>query len=464
MKTTVEKKQDSKSTTLINPFKNKSDDKKKSFSHLDGLQRIADNSTVVQGIQGLQQIANNSTVVQRTLGLQEATDNRVNNKFDTNEKKNVVSGNQVENETGMPDKLKTGIEDLSGIAMDSVKVHYNSEKPSQLQALAYTQGTNIYLGQGQEKHLPHESWHVVQQMQGRVKQNKQVKGVSINDDRNLENEADEMGKRSLNLPQSAGKKKKKKNLEKSNSLSPTSQLVAQLNGNPTITHETTVKAPNDTNLERTDVGVGEDVAFSGSAEGKWTATGGTPTASIVNDDFFFWTAPNREETVTIKLEVGSKSATVDIDVIEPDSITITKNRDMPIPAGVAGVGMELTFNYHPMTVSFGNVEAKEVSGPASKITGYFKTPFPPDKTKHDSGDTFSFINEDNKDSVEDQAGMVLATKPYTHGTLKWKIPNNFRVDGETGDGKEFTKVKQSFTIDPTGKAKVKKGHAFAERP
>ena len=71
--------------------------------------------------------------------------------------------------TGLPDNLKERIENLSGYSMDDVKVHYNSDKPTQLQAHAYTQGTDIYLAPGQEKHLPHEALHVVQQKQGRVK-------------------------------------------------------------------------------------------------------------------------------------------------------------------------------------------------------------------------------------------------------------------------------------------------------
>src|SRR6185437_10482574 len=45
--------------------------------------------------------------------------------------------------TGLPDDLKTGIENLSGYDMSDVSVHYNSAKPAQLQALAYAQGNNI---------------------------------------------------------------------------------------------------------------------------------------------------------------------------------------------------------------------------------------------------------------------------------------------------------------------------------
>lgn len=80
------------------------------------------------------------------------------------------------NNTGFSDNLKSGIENLSGISMDHLKVHYNSEKPAQLQARAYAQGSEIHVAPGQEKHLPHEAWHVVQQAQGRVKPTMQMKG------------------------------------------------------------------------------------------------------------------------------------------------------------------------------------------------------------------------------------------------------------------------------------------------
>ena len=101
-----------------------------------------------------------------------------------------------QNETGLPDNLRFGIEALSGIAMDDVKVHYNSAQPAQLNALAYAQGADIHLAPGQEKHLPHEAWHVVQQAKGRVKPTlRSAEGVVINDDAGLEREADVMGAR-----------------------------------------------------------------------------------------------------------------------------------------------------------------------------------------------------------------------------------------------------------------------------
>ncbi|GAL84526.1 hypothetical protein MYP_1754 [Sporocytophaga myxococcoides] len=101
------------------------------------------------------------------------------------------------NNTGMPDNLKSGIEAMSGLSMDGVKVHYNSDKPKQLKALAYAQGNDIFVGSGQEKHLPHEAWHVVQQKEGRVEPTRKQNGLNINDDKELENEADRMGNKAM---------------------------------------------------------------------------------------------------------------------------------------------------------------------------------------------------------------------------------------------------------------------------
>ncbi|WP_148264788.1 eCIS core domain-containing protein [Collimonas fungivorans] len=106
----------------------------------------------------------------------------------------------ISNNTGLPDNLKFGIEDLSGLSLDNVKVHYNSPQPAQLDALAYTRGTEIHVAPGQERHLPHEAWHVVQQAQGRVAPTTAVHGVALNDELGLENEADRLGAALSTMP------------------------------------------------------------------------------------------------------------------------------------------------------------------------------------------------------------------------------------------------------------------------
>lgn len=106
---------------------------------------------------------------------------------------------QKPNNTGLPDNLKAGVENLSGFSMDDVKVHYNFSQPATVQALAYTQGTDIHVAPGQEQHLPHEAWHVAQQLAGRVEPTTEVGGMPVNDNIGLEHEADMMGAKASNL-------------------------------------------------------------------------------------------------------------------------------------------------------------------------------------------------------------------------------------------------------------------------
>ena len=115
------------------------------------------------------------------------------------EDKTQIKDTSVENNTGLPDQLKSGIENISGISLNDVRVHPNSSQPGELSAHAFAQGTDIHLAPGQEKNLPHEAWHVVQQKQGRVQPTKQVgDGVNVNDHQGLEHEATQMGQRALN--------------------------------------------------------------------------------------------------------------------------------------------------------------------------------------------------------------------------------------------------------------------------
>ncbi len=102
-----------------------------------------------------------------------------------------------ENNTGMLDNLKAGVENLSGIDMSDVRAHCNSSKPVEEGALAYTRGTNIHVSPGQERHLQHEAWHVVQQKQRKVQPTMQLKDIAVNDDDVFEQEADVMGTRVL---------------------------------------------------------------------------------------------------------------------------------------------------------------------------------------------------------------------------------------------------------------------------
>lgn len=143
------------------------------------------------------------------------------------------------NNTGLPNELKSGVEQLSGVSMEDVKVNYNSNKPAQLSAHAYAQGSDIHVASGQEKHVPHEAWHVAQQKKGRVQPTTQLMGsIPVNDDKKLETEADVMGAKALQTGRSnAGVAQAKGIKDATGSGSDTFQLVQKLNleGTQTLT-------------------------------------------------------------------------------------------------------------------------------------------------------------------------------------------------------------------------------------
>jgi hypothetical protein len=102
----------------------------------------------------------------------------------------------------MPALVRAKMEDAFGVDFSSVRIHQGPQAQA-LNALAYTQGTDIHMAPGQydphgqqgQELLGHELAHVVQQAQGRVGTATQAKGVAINDDPALEHEADLMGVR-----------------------------------------------------------------------------------------------------------------------------------------------------------------------------------------------------------------------------------------------------------------------------
>ena len=137
----------------------------------------------------------------------------------------------TENRTGMPDILKSNLESMSGLDMSDLRVHRNSDMPKRMGAAAFAQGTDIHLGPGQEQHLGHEAWHVVQQKQGRVRPTMQFNSnVRINDDTSLEKEADIMG--AVASEQSTPSLFPKSKLSSAHIPSPVTQGVFTYKGNP----------------------------------------------------------------------------------------------------------------------------------------------------------------------------------------------------------------------------------------
>ncbi|MBN3924131.1 DUF4157 domain-containing protein [Nostoc sp. NMS4] len=136
-------------------------------------------------------------VIQAKLTTGQPGDEFKQDKSELVQRKEANGVQQSENKTGLPDSLKTAAENVTGVAMDDVKIHLNSDKPAQANAFAYTQAaTQVYVAPRQEEHLYHELGHIPQQKKGIVEPTiETAQGLKINDDPRLEREADVTGSR-----------------------------------------------------------------------------------------------------------------------------------------------------------------------------------------------------------------------------------------------------------------------------
>lgn len=96
------------------------------------------------------------------------------------------------NLTGIPTQMKLDLEQRSGLSFDDVRVHYNSDKPAQFLARAYTFGTQVHIGPGQERYLSHELGHVAQQKWGIVRPTGSMNGIPAAESPGLEEAADRL--------------------------------------------------------------------------------------------------------------------------------------------------------------------------------------------------------------------------------------------------------------------------------
>jgi hypothetical protein len=107
----------------------------------------------------------------------------------------------------VPAQLQSKLESSFGQDFSNVSIHANSQQAVQMNARAYTQGEQIHFAPGEfnpnsktGQHLiGHEFAHIAQQRAGVVKPTKVLpKGIAINDNQNLEQEADVLGKKAIN--------------------------------------------------------------------------------------------------------------------------------------------------------------------------------------------------------------------------------------------------------------------------
>lgn len=111
----------------------------------------------------------------------------------------------LEQQQRIPAPLRTPLEHTFQEDFSQVVIHTNSLQAAHLGALAYAQGHDIYIAPGMfhpiRQHsqmlLRHELAHVLQQRQGRVRPTGLMQGIPVNNDANLEREADAWSQKPL---------------------------------------------------------------------------------------------------------------------------------------------------------------------------------------------------------------------------------------------------------------------------
>jgi hypothetical protein len=101
-----------------------------------------------------------------------------------------VQGGKKPNKTGLPDELKEKMEQLHQFDLSKVRVHYNSDKPDLIGAVAYAEGWDIYIAPGEEHALEHELAHVIDQLKGLAKETTEIGGQAIDGRTQMEERAD----------------------------------------------------------------------------------------------------------------------------------------------------------------------------------------------------------------------------------------------------------------------------------
>ena len=113
---------------------------------------------------------------------------------------------QLKKNNTLPEKLQTNMEHSFGQDFSNINIQKNSQEAVDLDARAFTKGDSIHFAPGEfnpnsergKNLIGHEFTHVVQQRSGIVQPSRILKkGILLNEDKTLENEADYLGKKAV---------------------------------------------------------------------------------------------------------------------------------------------------------------------------------------------------------------------------------------------------------------------------
>lgn len=218
-----------------------------------------------------------------------------------------------------------------------------------------------------------------------------------------------------------------------------------------ITSQTLATTPNQ--RDRGVLGIGEQVfvTFNPSKSVSWSVDKGT--VNLASGISTMFTAADSVENSTVTATIDGVGIEKKFSSILPSSINGIKNSSSGGQSG--SVSMNITFEFQPTTVSFYRMEFREITGPASNVTGYFEQ-FSSFQLWHTPNP--NFIGTSGYDNLFccDTAAMNQSTTPYSQGGFDWDIPIEVRVLGSSTQHRPFNILQQFNMLNASGDCSINK--------
>ena len=147
-------------------------------------------------------------------------------------------------------------------------------------------------------------------------------------------------------------------------------------------------------------------------------------------------------------------------VLEPSGYEIVALTSdcLDIPNIAGNFSLYFDLRLVPTNVSFkGNVEVIEVSMVSTNATGYFTAPYCAnmlDHGLHGAGEWVPVSVDGNQFASPDEVSPGCLFPPFSDGSFTWPIPNNWRIIGDTSEGRKFCNEDQHFAITSSGSVGV----------
>jgi PKD repeat protein len=233
------------------------------------------------------------------------------------------------------------------------------------------------------------------------------------------------------------------------------------------------------NRKRTTIGVAEEaiVSVKPAKSVVWTVSANGQADEFSEGDTLYRARDTQgPETLKVKAPLLDETTMFTFDVLAPSDITMTwdgtsiptrDNFPGPLSNGDQGAQMRARITFQPTTVSFYNVEFREVSGGPSNVQGYYLNAAHP-APRHTPTVEWSPITEDNHagDNIarwgEPQDVVNGVPAGWADGVFDWDIPVDYRLKGGQ-IVRRIRNIVQHHGLSKDGTMRIEKAGACVSR-